>query len=209
MRPEPRPPARRPRRPAARVSSGQGHRHPNRPPGIGGGDGLPPPWRHPGRLAAGRLGRSLRHLVETVAGWSRPSGWASRSLHERIDTTTSTGRLVFHIFAALAEFERDLIVDRTKAGLAALPARGVKPGRKPSLSAEQVKVVRHLHEGGEHTVAEIAGIVGVSRATVYRCLSSPTSPSQQARLQRLAIAASGSVSTRRRGVRARWCSCPA
>jgi DNA invertase Pin-like site-specific DNA recombinase len=97
-------------------------------------------------------------------------GMGFRSLHENIDTTTSTGRLRFHIFAALAEFERELLVDRTKAGLAAAKERGVKAGRKPSLSPEQVDVVRTLHQAGKHTVSEIATIMGVSRATVYRSL---------------------------------------
>jgi DNA invertase Pin-like site-specific DNA recombinase len=117
-----------------------------------------------------RLGRSLRHLVETVTGL-QGQGVGLRSLHENIDTTTSTGRLTFHIFAALAEFERDLIVDRTKAGLAAARARGSRPGRKPSLSPQQVEVVRRLHAVDKRTVSDIAGIVGVSRATVYRHLA--------------------------------------
>ena len=121
-----------------------------------------------------RLGRSLKHLVETVTGLhEREVGF--RSLTESIDTTTSTGRLMFHVFAALAEFERDLIVDRTKAGLAAARERGSKPGRKPSLSADQIAVVRRMHAEGTHTVAAIAEVVGVSRATVYRHLASPPS----------------------------------
>lgn len=117
-----------------------------------------------------RLGRSLKHLIDTV-GTLNERGVGFRSLHEHIDTTTSTGKLVFHIFAALAEFERDLIVDRTKAGLAAARERGSKPGRKPSLSEDQAAVVRRMHVEGQHTVAQIAGVVGVSRATIYRCLS--------------------------------------
>jgi DNA invertase Pin-like site-specific DNA recombinase len=119
-----------------------------------------------------RLGRSLKHLIDTV-GALEERGIGFRSLHENVDTTTSTGKLVFHIFAALAEFERDLIVDRTKAGLAAARQRGATPGRKPSLSADQVTVVRRMYSEGAHTVAQIAGVVGVSRATVYRCLAQP------------------------------------
>lgn len=116
-----------------------------------------------------RLGRSLKHLVETVSGLD-DAGIGFKSIHENIDTTTSTGRLVFHIFAALAEFERELIVDRTKAGLAAARERGSRPGRKPSLTPDQVSVVRQMHAEGKHTVSAIAAIVGVSRATVYRHL---------------------------------------
>jgi DNA invertase Pin-like site-specific DNA recombinase len=116
-----------------------------------------------------RLGRSLKHLVETVSALeAREVGF--RSLHESIDTTTSTGRLVFHIFAALAEFERDLIVDRTRAGLAASRERGSRPGRKPSLSPVQIAVAQQMHAEGKHTVAAIAAVLGVGRATVYRAL---------------------------------------
>lgn len=122
-----------------------------------------------------RLGRSLRHLIETVSDLD-DRGVGFKSIHESIDTTTATGRLVFHIFGALAEFERELIVDRTKAGLAAARERGAKPGRKPVLSADQVAVVRQMHSEGKHTVAQIAEVVGgVSRATVYRALQPASS----------------------------------
>lgn len=117
-----------------------------------------------------RLGRSLKHLIEVVTALDE-RGVGFRSVHEGIDTTTSTGRLVFHIFGALAEFERELIIDRTKAGLAAAAERGSKPGRKPSLSGDQVKVVRQMHATGDYTVAAIAKVVGVGRATVYRALA--------------------------------------
>jgi len=116
-----------------------------------------------------RLGRSLRHLVDTVSGFEE-RGVGFRSLTEAIDTTTSTGRLVFHIFCALAEFERDLIVDRTQAGLAAARARGKVAGRKPKLSPDQVAVAQRLHEDGKHNISEIASVLGVSRATIYRRL---------------------------------------
>lgn len=118
-----------------------------------------------------RLGRSLKHLIDVVADLQE-RGIGLRVLHGGIDTTTSTGKLIFHIFAALAEFERDLIVDRTKAGLEAARARGAKPGRKPALTPMQIKTVRALYASGEHTIAEIAEAVGgVSRATVYRALA--------------------------------------
>jgi DNA invertase Pin-like site-specific DNA recombinase len=116
-----------------------------------------------------RLGRSLRHLVETVSGFEE-AGIGFRSLNGDIDTTTSNGRLIFHIFCALAEFERDLLVDRTQAGLAAARARGKVAGRKPKLSPDQVAVAQRLHRDGEHTVSEIAKVLGVSRATIYRHL---------------------------------------
>lgn len=117
-----------------------------------------------------RLGRSLNHLIATVASLE-DQGVGFRSLHENIDTTTSTGRLVFHIFAALAEFERDLIVDRTKAGLEAARARGAKPGRKKALSPDQVTVARQMHASGDYTVDAIAKTLSTSRATIYRSLA--------------------------------------
>lgn len=118
-----------------------------------------------------RLGRSLRHLVEVVAELESKE-IAFQSLKESIDTSTPAGRLVFHVFASLAEFERDLIRERTKAGLEAARARGRKGGRKPVLSADQIAVVRRMHADGQHSVAAIADVVGVSRATVYRHLQS-------------------------------------
>lgn len=120
-----------------------------------------------------RLGRSLKHLVTEVAGL-QDRGVGFRSLHEVIDTTTPTGRLTFYIFAALAEFERDLIRERTVAGLTAARARGRKGGRKPSLTPKKVEVARRMYQEGDSTVAEIAKVLGVSRATVYRHLTKHT-----------------------------------
>jgi len=116
-----------------------------------------------------RLGRSLRHLVETV-GALEERGVGFRSLTESIDTTTPGGRLVFHLFAALAEFERDLIRERTHAGLAAARARGRRGGRRPVMSAEKLEVARAMHASREHTTVKIAEVLGVSRATLYRHL---------------------------------------
>jgi DNA invertase Pin-like site-specific DNA recombinase len=116
-----------------------------------------------------RLGRSLKHLVQVVADLEE-RGVGFRSLNESIDTTTPTGKLVFHIFCALAEFERDLIRERTMAGLAAARSRGRMGGRKPSLGPKKVKVARQMYEAGDSTVAEIAKVLGVSRATIYRHL---------------------------------------
>lgn len=115
-----------------------------------------------------RIGRSLADLVRIV-GELEARGVGFRSIHESIDTTSSTGRLVFHIFAALAEFERDLIIDRTRAGLAAARERGSKPGRKPSLTGDQVEVARRLCSEGK-SVKEVAELFGVSRPTIYRAL---------------------------------------
>lgn len=116
-----------------------------------------------------RLGRSLKHLIEVVSQLEdRQVGF--RSLHEHIDTTTPSGKLTFHLFGALAEFERELIRERTKAGLTAARARGRNGGRKPSLNPRKVALAQHMYDKGDTTVAEIAADLGVSRATVYRHL---------------------------------------
>jgi DNA invertase Pin-like site-specific DNA recombinase len=117
-----------------------------------------------------RLGRSLRHLVDTVTGLAE-RGVGFRSLQEQVDTTTPGGKLVFHVFAALAEFERDLVRERTSAGLAAARARGRRGGRPPVLSGHKLAVARELYASGQHTVAAIAKTLGVSRASVYRHLA--------------------------------------
>ncbi len=116
-----------------------------------------------------RLGRSSRHLVNVVADLEE-RGVGFRSLHEAIDTTTPAGKVIFHVFAALAEFERALIRERTMSGLAAARARGRKGGRKPSLSPKKIQVAKQMYAQGDSTVAEIAKVLGVSRATIYRYL---------------------------------------
>lgn len=118
-----------------------------------------------------RLGRSMRHLVDTVAGLA-DRGIGFRSLQESIDTTTPAGKLVFHLFAALAEFERDIIRERTVAGLAAARARGRAGGRPPVMTPEKIDVARAMYATRQHTLAKIAQTVGVSRATLYRHLPS-------------------------------------
>ena len=122
-----------------------------------------------------RLGRSLRHLIETVTALAdRKIGF--RSLTENIDTTTSSGKLVFHLFGSLAEFERDLIRDRTLAGLSAARARGRIGGRPPALTPDKLSVARQMHTSRQHTMQAIAEVVGVSRATLYRHLDNQAPP---------------------------------
>lgn len=116
-----------------------------------------------------RIGRSLRHLVDLVGDLrSREIGF--RSLNDPIDTTSASGRLVFHVFAALAEFERDLTRERTAAGLAAARARGRVGGRPAVMTPEKIRLARRLYEEGETTVQQIASTLGVSRRTIYRAL---------------------------------------
>lgn len=120
-----------------------------------------------------RLGRSLKHLLTLVEGLDERE-IDFKSLQESLDTTTPSGKLLFQVMGALAEFERSLIRERTHAGLSAARARGRVGGRKPVLTPHKAAVARRLHDGKEHTVAEIAKILGVSRATIYRNLA-PTS----------------------------------
>ena len=133
-----------------------------------------------------RLGRSIRHLIDQLQILSE-QGVGFRSLQETIDTTSSGGRLVFHVFAALAEFERDLIRERTNAGLAAARARGRKGGRPPALSPDQVKAARRMYEQNEMTVAKIGAVLGVSRATIYRALNPQSVPVVEPRQSRSAV----------------------
>lgn len=114
-----------------------------------------------------RLSRSLADLIDIV-GTLRRQGVGFKSLHEALDTTTPGGRLVFHVFAALAEFIRELIVEGTREGLDAARARGVRLGRPPALTAEQIQHGRDLLARPDNTVSSIARLLGVSRATVYK-----------------------------------------
>src|SRR5690554_5972158 len=118
-----------------------------------------------------RLGRSLKHLIDTVNELDA-RGIGFKSLTENIDTTTPGGRLVFHIFGALAEFERELIRERTMAGLAAARARGRKGGRPRKLSAKQVAMARQLLQDPKQQVTEVAKMFGVARSTLYVALRS-------------------------------------
>ena len=120
-----------------------------------------------------RLGRSIRHLIDQLTELQE-RGIEFRSLQENIDTGSSGGRLVFHIFASLAEFERDLISERTHAGLEAARARGRVGGRPPLLSGDKLRTARKLYEQQDMTVAQIGEVLGVSRTTEYRALQRGT-----------------------------------
>ena len=116
-----------------------------------------------------RLGRSLKHLIELV-NVLEERGIGFQSLQESIDTTTSGGRLIFHIFGALAEFERGLIQERTYAGLAAARARGRTGGRPKALDAKKTALLYRLYDEKKHSIQEICELVGVSKSTLYSYL---------------------------------------
>jgi DNA invertase Pin-like site-specific DNA recombinase len=114
-----------------------------------------------------RLGRSLKHLIETVTSLhARDVGF--RSLTEGIETETSGGRLVFHLFACLAEFEREVIRERTQAGLLAARARGRRGGRPALMDERKIATAKRMRADSANTAADIARALGVSRATLYR-----------------------------------------
>ena len=116
-----------------------------------------------------RAMRSLKHMLALVDAL-QAKGAGLKVLKQDIDTTTPNGRLIFHIFAAIDEFQRELIVEGTREGLAAAKARGKLGGRKPSYTEHQAKTARSLHAQGELSAEEIGRVIGVSRATVYRML---------------------------------------
>ena len=117
-----------------------------------------------------RLGRSLTHLIDTITALNE-KGIGFKSITEAIDTTTSGGKLIFHIFGALAEFERDIIKERTNAGLTAARARGKRGGR-PKLTphARKVALAKALYSDQKTTIPEILKTLNISRATLYRYL---------------------------------------
>ncbi|HFY0387912.1 TPA: recombinase family protein, partial [Escherichia coli] len=117
-----------------------------------------------------RLGRSMPHLIETI-GALEARGVGFRSLTEAIDTTTPGGRLIFHVFGALGQFERDLIRERTKAGLTAAAARGRKGGRKPVVTADKLQRARE-HIANGLNVREAATRLKVSKTALYTALQS-------------------------------------
>ena|SRR5947209_14525060 len=127
-----------------------------------------------------RLGRSIRSLIAFVEQL-RERGVDFRSLNEGVDTTTAAGRFFFHVMAALAQMERELIIERTHAGLAAARARGRNGGRKPKLSRKQIAHARKLLDGRDTSVKDVAASLGVSRATLYRAIGTdPAAVTRQA-----------------------------
>ena len=114
-----------------------------------------------------RLSRSLRDLIDAVTHLESRNVQL-KSLHESIDTSSSSGKLVFHLFGALAEFERNLIKERTLAGLQAARARGRKGGRPPSLDAEKRKLAVKLYNDKNYSVNQICQVMGISKPTLYK-----------------------------------------
>ena len=117
-----------------------------------------------------RLGRSLKHLIETITALNNQK-IGFKSITENIDTTTSGGKLIFHIFGALAEFERNIIRERTNAGLEATRARGRSGGRPKAKTLDtpkKVTLAQSLYDDKNNTIDEICETLNISRATLYR-----------------------------------------
>ena len=114
-----------------------------------------------------RLGRSLRHLIDTITALDE-RGVGFKSLTENIDTTTSGGKLVFHIFGALAEFEREIIRERTQAGLQSARSRGKIGGRPKALTTKEVQMLNNMAVDKSLTVSDICKTLGIGRTTFYR-----------------------------------------
>jgi DNA invertase Pin-like site-specific DNA recombinase len=117
-----------------------------------------------------RLARSLKHLLE-ISALLQSKNVGLRSLCESIDTTTPAGRLTFHVLGSVAQFERDLLVERTQAGLAAARARGRRGGRPTVWTDEKLRTAFELYDDRNTDVAGIARILGLSRASVYRAIA--------------------------------------
>ena len=126
-----------------------------------------------------RLGRSLKELLELM-GELHKRGVGFRSLRESLDTTTTpAGKLVFHVFASLAEFERDIIRERTMAGLEAARVRGKEGGRKRVMDERKVALAARLMKDGDVPISEICEAVGISRVTLYRYLNPDGTPREE------------------------------
>jgi len=116
-----------------------------------------------------RLGRSLNHLIEIVTDLNK-KGIGFRCITQNLDTTTPSGMMIFHVFGAMAEFERELIRERTQAGLKAARSRGRLGGRPKAMDDKTAKMALTLHKDGKTPIAEICRTLKVSRATFYRNL---------------------------------------
>jgi DNA invertase Pin-like site-specific DNA recombinase len=129
-----------------------------------------------------RFGRSLQELIELVS-ILKERGVEFVSLRESLDTTTPGGKLVFHVFGAVAEFERDIIQERTMAGLEAARARGRKGGRKPVMNDKKIARATKLMKDRETPISEVCEAVGVSKATIYRYLEPDGKPRERGKTQ--------------------------
>lgn len=128
-----------------------------------------------------RLGRSLKHLIDTITDLNNRS-IGFKSITENIDTTTSGGKLIFHIFGALAEFERDIIRERTKAGLAAARARGRLGGRPKARTLNTLKkvaIAQALYNDKTNSIDDICNTLHISRATLYRYIDTGNKASRK------------------------------
>ena len=117
-----------------------------------------------------RLGRSLKHLIEIIHTLEE-EGKGFHSLTEGMDTSTPGGKMIFHVFGALGEFERDLIRERTNAGLKAARARGRVGGRRAKLSPSKVKQLLKMYNSKEHTTRELREVFDISQPTLYRYIN--------------------------------------
>lgn len=118
-----------------------------------------------------RLGRSLKHLIEIVSELEKGK-IGFKSLRENIDTTSPGGRLIFHVFGALAEFEREIIRERTNAGLSAARSRGRKGGRPKSMDDKKITMAKALFNDKKNSIKDICEALKVSKPTLYRYLNS-------------------------------------
>ncbi|MCL4135932.1 UNVERIFIED_CONTAM: hypothetical protein GTU68_012199 [Idotea baltica] len=114
-----------------------------------------------------RLSRSLKHLMEWIEFLDK-EGVQLKSIQDVIDTSTSVGKFIFHVFGALGQLEKDIIRERTMAGLSAARSRGIVGGRPPKLDAKKIKRVKQLYKKKEMTVKEICEWAGISKGTLYK-----------------------------------------
>ncbi len=116
-----------------------------------------------------RLGRSLKHLIDII-NLLNEKGMYFKSLQESIDTGSSGGKLIFHVFGALAEFERDMIRERTLAGIEAAKQRGRTGGRPRKLDEKMVEFARSMLDDKSNTVTDVCKALGITKSTLYRYL---------------------------------------